>query len=113
MPLTQAELNEIKERAEKATSCPWQVASTTDGEYIIDCDEWVVAATFERKEDAYFVAHAREDIPRLVAEVERLRDVISRCECAFCSDELGDDWRLVSGLVVCEECEGIYGGDNE
>ena len=73
MPLTQAELNEIKERAEKATSGPWQVASTTDGEYILDCDEWVVAATFERREDAYFVAHAREDIPRLVAEIERLQ----------------------------------------
>ena len=71
--LTKKEIEEIKSRLEKASPGPWRVASTTDGEYILDCDEFVVAAIFERKEDAYFVAHAREDIPRLVAEVERLQ----------------------------------------
>lgn len=72
MAITKKEIEEIKSRLEKALPGPWRVASTTDGEYILDCDDWVVAAIFERKEDAYFVAHAREDIPRLVAEVERL-----------------------------------------
>lgn len=72
MAITKKEIDEIKSRLEKASPGPWRVATTTDGEYILDCDEFVVAAIFERKEDAYFVAHAREDIPRLVAEVERL-----------------------------------------
>lgn len=79
MRLTNEELVTISERAEKASSGPWQVASTTDGEYILDCDEWVVAATFERKEDAYFVAHAREDIPKLldhIAELEAVFNII-------------------------------------
>ena len=72
MAITKKEIDEIKSRLEKASSGPWRVATTTDGEYILDCDDCVVAAIFERKEDAYFVAHAREDITRLVAEVERL-----------------------------------------
>ncbi len=49
--LTQDDLNMIKERAEKVTHGPWYA-------------------------DAEFIAHAREDIPRLVAEVERLRKAI-------------------------------------
>lgn len=49
--LTQDDLNMIKERAEKVTHGPWYA-------------------------DAEFIAHAREDIPRLVAEIERLREAI-------------------------------------
>jgi len=77
MRLTNEELVAISERAEKASPGPWQVASTTDGEYILDCDEWVVAATFERREDAYFVAHAREDIPSLLDHIAELEAVIN------------------------------------
>lgn len=104
--LTQDDLDMIKERAEKASSGPWQVASTTDGEYILDCDELVVAATFERKEDAYFVAHAREDIPRLVAEVERLREGLST---------IAEDYNAYDSPDQLAEVAEYYlnGGDNE
>jgi len=72
LAITKKEIDEIKSRLEKASPGPWRVATTTDGEYILDSDDCVVAATFERKEDAYFVTHTREDISRLVAEIERL-----------------------------------------
>src|SRR5690625_6425127 len=31
------------------------------------------------KEDAAFIAHAREDIPKLLAEVDRLNKIIEEC----------------------------------
>ena len=66
-------LNEIKERAEKATSGPWDMQ---DDLFVVEGDglilgDMVAKATSEA--DAKFIAHAREDIPALVAEVERLQ----------------------------------------
>lgn len=62
-------LRQIRERAEKATPGPW----TNDG-----CD---ISDPIGRRicfirddDDADFMAHTREDIPALLAEVERLRE---------------------------------------
>ena len=105
MAMTKKEIEEIKSRLEKASPGPWRVASTTDGEYILDCDDWVVAAIFERKEDTYFVAHAREDIPQLVAEVERLREGLTY---------LTEDHHFDSPGQMAEVAEFyLNGGDNE
>lgn len=75
--LTQDDLNMIKERAKKATPGPWYAdderwPGNANLQYWFDThyDGVGAAAT---KADAEFIAHAREDIPRLVAEVERLR----------------------------------------
>ena len=35
-------------------------------------------------EDAEFIARAREDVPRLCAEVRRLRAIASQCACYDC-----------------------------
>lgn len=56
--MTPERLAEIKARAEAATSGPWD-----DG-----CSHAV---------NGEFIAHARQDIPDLVAEVERLRAALS------------------------------------
>lgn len=72
--MTDEELAQIKERAEKATEGPWKCADTTDGAWLLDDADLIVAGTFGREEDASFTAHAREDIPKLIAEVERLRE---------------------------------------
>lgn len=80
MKLTQEQLEAIRQRAENATPSPWQIATTTDGAYVLDTDDMVIAATIERTEDAAFIAHARTDIPALLdhiaeleAEIEELR----------------------------------------
>jgi hypothetical protein len=88
------DLDAIKARAEAATEGPWRAddehglmpgaapawcvsRSGADGTYLSD-----VAYTTGTHEqgDAEFIAHARTDIPELVAEVERLRFVLTRTD---------------------------------
>lgn len=68
-------LNEIKERTEKATSGPWE-ADLSRVYYGEENDE-LVCEIWKSFDDATFIAHAREDVPALVAEVERLNAEIS------------------------------------
>lgn len=91
--LTQEELEAIRERVKNATTAPWKVES---GEF--SGDNWLIAYTGadesgteyyittnnvrgsemdgDTKSDAQFIAHARTDIPRLLAEIERLGDIL-------------------------------------
>lgn len=81
--MTSEELQAIKERVAKATAGPW--------EWRVDCyDFWLASNHFTvadsfgyddgdstirvSKADAEFIAHARQDVPTLVAEVERLKN---------------------------------------
>ena len=82
--LTPERLKEIKQRAERATKGPWGVRHLCSGctpeddegaglglELIGPPQPWL-EGQFARAADAQFCAHARDDIPDLVAEVERL-----------------------------------------
>jgi len=95
------QLNAIKERTEKATSGPWYW-STDSGDSLESDEAYVLSATSDwhidgRYSNKEFIAHAREDIPALVAEVERLRSVIWRISniydisMAETLEYLGDD----------------------
>lgn len=80
MPLTDTELSEIKQRCANATAGPWKS--------YIEIRDQIVGSNFIMTggEDMYlsgatiadhdFIAHARQDIPRLLAEIERLKKVI-------------------------------------
>ena len=77
-PMTQERLDEIQEREAKATEGPWGVdgpAQCGPGDslavYHVE-DGGTVAYVQPSWDDAEFIAHAREDIPALLAEVERL-----------------------------------------
>lgn len=97
--LTDDELTQIRERADKATGGPWEIANTADiftelgaenkegiladdadGWHIADCSTGVTFVDGELEELSYnevrsnasFIAYAREDIPKLLAEIERL-----------------------------------------
>lgn len=81
-PMTQEQLDAIRERTEKATEGPWDVEGPA---YCGPLDTLVVypvedggalAYVQPSWEDAEFIAHARQDVPALLAEVERLRAVI-------------------------------------
>ena len=72
--LNDEELREIEQRAEKATPGPWKVESSTEGDWVLDNRDDVIAGTFVQEGDADFIAHAREDVPALIAEVRRLRE---------------------------------------
>lgn len=83
--MTSEELQAIKERVEKATPGEWFYDSYTvctdeilgdDGELIetvtLDYADRHGDVHFKEEADAQFVAHARQDVPALISEVERL-----------------------------------------
>ena len=77
MSITDKRLTEIQARVEAATEGPWddqpnwtdtaRVVLNGDGEALWDAVGLMADA------DADFIAHAREDIPALLAEIDRLR----------------------------------------
>jgi hypothetical protein len=93
-PITREELDKWKKLAEAATAGPWKWHGITQfTDYFVAGDVTIpVSERAERAcgryshrmdvENAEFIAAARDAVPRLVAEVERLRDMISceRCE---------------------------------
>ena len=88
--MTPERLAEIKARCETATPGPWVHEVTSDVQRVGPCAGFedpydgggprVVTTVIQawrkepgRLEDLRFIAHARTDVPDLVAEVERLR----------------------------------------
>ncbi|MEV6107041.1 hypothetical protein AB0M28_20345 [Streptomyces sp. NPDC051940] len=106
-PLTHEDLADIEERTQAATPGPWHVRQLDDdyamslvaisttpdtgrGERWPDFDhQQIVAATLVQQpryvdvaddrwdENALFIAHARDDIPRLIAEIRRLQHLLA------------------------------------
>lgn len=93
-PISESELSAIQLRCSKATDCQWVVGfrgengcSLGGTVCAMDEDESVVVGrvgdfgpTNDPKADAEFIAHAREDVPRLLAEVVRLRRLVNQPE---------------------------------
>ncbi|MEK4170995.1 hypothetical protein MHI22_05405 [Lysinibacillus sp. FSL L8-0312] len=78
--MDQKQFNAIKERVAKATSGPWY--SSPDGTVYLKHTQDVADVWTDNKElDAAFIANARDDVPALVAEVERLRALIKELAC--------------------------------
>ncbi|QPA56281.1 ead/Ea22-like family protein [Lysinibacillus sphaericus] len=80
--MKQEQLNAIKERVAKATPGEWRSMDTghVRKHYSVGNEEEFVAHTYDVN-DAEFIAHARKDVPALVAEVERLRELIKELAC--------------------------------
>jgi hypothetical protein len=83
--MTDEELEAIQKRADAATPGPWSAftdpARRADQSLIVaPPPEYGLIHVQTHKDfaslnhDATFIAHAREDIPKLLAEVRRLRD---------------------------------------
>lgn len=83
--MTDEELNEIQRRCEKASAGPWK--SYVEGRDHWGGDSIIVTGEGEnRGEDLYisgatnddqdFIAHARQDIPRLLDEIARLKKLL-------------------------------------
>ena len=98
--MTEEQLRQIEERANKATEAPWiahprSIHNSDDGEersglgFDIDGPpEPQLRGQFSRGKDAVFIAHARTDIPALIAEVRRLREALEGIEKMPCLAEL-------------------------
>lgn len=92
-------LEEIRERCEKATAGPWRSRFHPNGCLLdIACDDrpdtlattaflgWTIN---ESERNANFIAHAREDVPVLLAYVEELEAAI-RANCEHCGQPCVD-----------------------
>lgn len=86
-------IEEIKAREQAATPGPWMVdtdeqtviAVTADFQHIVvDYSMKNLSAWGKCLPDVYFIAHARTDIPALIAEVERLQKIV-KLQKASCS----------------------------
>lgn len=71
--MDQERLNAIKERVAKAAPGPWQYDEEERGIWNKDGFNYLGAVTLSHN-DAEFIAHTREDVPALVAEVEHLKN---------------------------------------
>jgi len=97
-------LNEIEARANAATPGPWEANSETGGSDVGDYTiygikevapaDWASDSSSSfaycegmEKPDAEFIAHARQDIPRLIDEVRRLTRLLAH------ERELNEDLR--------------------
>lgn len=108
--MTKPDLDAIKARAEAATPWPWRahgdavvnlVRSCTCAGHIPGhghepfCGIEGPVATGAEPFDANFIAHAREDIPALLAEVQELRELVTdlnkQLDAKRQHDALGED----------------------
>ena len=75
--LTDDDLTAIKARVEAATPGPWtsfiEGRDHTSGSSFIRTRGEDIELTGATAADQDFIAHARQDVPRLMAEVDRLR----------------------------------------
>lgn len=108
--ITAKQLAEMKAREKAATPGPWPIDWCS-----MNCKRAHEFAweTGEVEEDAndIFIAHARADVPDLIAEVERLRRLCKTekaTRCLACEGTGTDEERSRDHVrpVVCENCRG-------
>lgn len=120
--MTHEQIEAIRERAEKATEGPWN----WDGDFTYTKRGMLEPLIWEseykgigvEETDADFIAHSREDIPALLAEVERLQKQNEEYERALSQIAHGDThvayphdiaaWALgweLNGKTIKEESE--------
>ena len=77
--LTEEEIEAIKSRCDQATAGPWKSFIETrekiSGSDFIQTTGEDIYLTGATGTDQDFIAYARQDIPRLIAEIERLRSI--------------------------------------
>ena len=86
--MTAAELAALKALADAATPGPWEAGEynrvTADGRHILKCrdqyDGVRLAIHDNAIADAAFIAAARDAVPELIAEVDRLRTELAQAQ---------------------------------
>jgi hypothetical protein len=80
--LTDADIQAIEQRLERATPGPWiehlEKRDEISGSDVIATADQDIYLPGASEADYIFVANARQDIPRLLAEIRRLRREISQ-----------------------------------
>ncbi|WEZ14159.1 hypothetical protein P5622_10235 [Bacillus subtilis] len=70
-------LEEIRQRADAATEGPWRIGKQSpNGLNNIGTIGGLLTAQTTDEDDAKYIAHARQDIPWLISEIDRLNSGI-------------------------------------
>ncbi|MBF8238890.1 hypothetical protein I1A23_06635 [Bacillus subtilis] len=70
-------LEEIRQRADAATEGPWRIGKQSpNGLNNIGTIGGLLTAQTTDEDDAIYIAHARQDIPWLISEIDRLNSGI-------------------------------------
>ena len=70
-------LEEIRQRADAATEGPWRIGKQSpNGLNNIGTIGGLLTAQTTNEDDAKYIAHARQDIPWLMSEIDRLNSGI-------------------------------------
>lgn len=103
--MTAAELAALKALADAATPGPWEAGEynrvTADGRHILKCrdqyDGVRLAIHDNANADAAFIAAARDAVPELVAEVDRLRAELAshKRHAAYVANIIEDEGRCM------------------
>lgn len=121
-PLTEERIAEIRGREKAATPGPWRAkceileadecGNATAAMTYVSTNDKGICILYGRghddtnaQEDAAFIAHAREDIPALLDEVERLRADLKK------ADDRTKFWIYFSALLSGGRLGGEQGGD--
>ena len=123
--MTPSRLSELKELAEKATAGPWKWWTSNSWRRLKRDSLGITQNVLEpyvcrdghpdlsiSEEDMDFIAAARTAVPELVAEVERLREVLRRWENHGCPDCRGDCAAANPPVSFCimQETRAALGG---
>ena len=78
--MTKDELDEIRARCDRAAPGPWRAwvegRDHSSGSSFVQTSGTDVEMSGASADDYDFIAHARQDVPRLLAEIHRLRALI-------------------------------------
>lgn len=107
-PITEQRLAEIETRANAATPLPWYRSFTGDGIPCVSASHpedyhgvpICVQGMFLSEDNMEFIAHARQDVPDLCAEVLRLQEKCGE----YCPEGVSIFHTLTREEVACPEC---------
>lgn len=104
------DLEAIKKRVGGATPSPWRL-DLDSGNICDACGDMVVDSNYGHyaggRTNLIFISHSREDIPALIAEVERLRDKSEAVVLAFSQRPALEVWAKHLEQSIKELSEAI------
>lgn len=111
--MTDEQLAAIEQRVQAATPGPWRVEQKDGDRYLYDtsdtammCDMQYYPWAPDEEGDWQFIAHAREDVPALLAEVRRLQAL---CVAEKVNPYLDEEARArIEALERRGDANGIY-----
>ena len=113
----------IKARLGKATPGGWHQFSGIVKPDYSPYGDWDHIGCDMRPEDAEFIAHAKADVPDLLAEVERLRALLRRwvhwlpgsvwecSQCGYIAITSPEDWSEFTRALLADTLAGLEASD--